>query len=91
MPALKGKDYGKSKMKYPDYAETSSGLQYKVVSERMVTVSFSFLLVHFDQFYKFTTENMQDLRAGNGKMPKPGDIVVVCQPFCTSLLMFSCK
>lgn len=29
MPALKGKDYGKSKMKYPDYAETSSGLQYK--------------------------------------------------------------
>ncbi|KAK1408736.1 hypothetical protein QVD17_40751 [Tagetes erecta] len=47
MPALKGKDYGKSKMKYPDYAETSSGLQYK------------------------------DLRAGNGKMPKPGDIVVV--------------
>nr|GFC30513.1 peptidyl-prolyl cis-trans isomerase FKBP19, chloroplastic isoform X2 [Tanacetum cinerariifolium] len=30
MPALKGKDYGKSKMKYPDYEETSSGLQYKV-------------------------------------------------------------
>ncbi|KAI3501911.1 hypothetical protein L1887_29939 [Cichorium endivia] len=29
MPALKGKDYGKTKMKYPDYAETSSGLQYK--------------------------------------------------------------
>ncbi|XP_071703730.1 peptidyl-prolyl cis-trans isomerase FKBP19, chloroplastic isoform X2 [Rutidosis leptorrhynchoides] len=29
MPALKGKDYGKSKMKYPDYEETSSGLQYK--------------------------------------------------------------
>ncbi|KAK9076236.1 hypothetical protein SSX86_004569 [Deinandra increscens subsp. villosa] len=47
MPALKGKDYGKSKMKYPDYAETSSGLQYK------------------------------DLRAGNGTMPKKGDIVVV--------------
>ncbi|CAN1237001.1 Peptidyl-prolyl cis-trans isomerase FKBP19, chloroplastic [Linum grandiflorum] len=29
MPALRGKDYGKSKMKYPDYTETSSGLQYK--------------------------------------------------------------
>eukprot|EP00897_Mesotaenium_endlicherianum_P004115 jgi/Mesen1/3731/ME000203S02820 len=30
MPALKGKDYGKSKMHYPDYTETPSGLQYKV-------------------------------------------------------------
>lgn len=29
MPALRGKDYGKSKMKYPDYNETQSGLQYK--------------------------------------------------------------
>lgn len=29
MPALRGKDYGKSKMKYPDYVETESGLQYK--------------------------------------------------------------
>ncbi|CAH9080249.1 unnamed protein product [Cuscuta europaea] len=29
MPALRGKDYGKSKMHYPDYTETSSGLQYK--------------------------------------------------------------
>ncbi|XP_047332166.1 peptidyl-prolyl cis-trans isomerase FKBP19, chloroplastic [Impatiens glandulifera] len=29
MPALRGKDYGKSKMKYPDYTETESGLQYK--------------------------------------------------------------
>lgn len=29
MPALRGKDYGKSKMKYPDYVETASGLQYK--------------------------------------------------------------
>ncbi|KAL8254242.1 hypothetical protein R6Q59_032463 [Mikania micrantha] len=47
MPALKGKDYGKSKMKFPDYVETSSGLQYK------------------------------DLRAGNGIMPKKGDLLVV--------------
>ncbi|CAL1355215.1 unnamed protein product [Linum trigynum] len=29
MPALRGKDYGKTKMKYPDYIETNSGLQYK--------------------------------------------------------------
>ncbi|KAJ6811650.1 peptidyl-prolyl cis-trans isomerase FKBP19, chloroplastic isoform X1 [Iris pallida] len=29
MPALRGKDYGKSKMRYPDYTETQSGLQYK--------------------------------------------------------------
>ncbi|CAA6668312.1 unnamed protein product [Spirodela intermedia] len=29
MPALRGKDYGKSKMRYPDYTETPSGLQYK--------------------------------------------------------------
>ncbi|KAJ4960918.1 hypothetical protein NE237_020828 [Protea cynaroides] len=29
MPALRGKDYGKTKMRYPDYAETESGLQYK--------------------------------------------------------------
>jgi hypothetical protein len=30
VPALRGKDYGKSKMRYPDYTETESGLQYKV-------------------------------------------------------------
>ncbi|MCL7036365.1 hypothetical protein MKW94_027831 [Papaver nudicaule] len=29
MPALRGKDYGKSKMNYPDYVQTESGLQYK--------------------------------------------------------------
>ncbi|KAF5194586.1 Peptidylprolyl isomerase [Thalictrum thalictroides] len=29
MPALRGKDYGKTKMSYPDYTETASGLQYK--------------------------------------------------------------
>ncbi|KAJ6713660.1 PEPTIDYL-PROLYL CIS-TRANS ISOMERASE FKBP19 CHLOROPLASTIC [Salix viminalis] len=47
MPALRGKDYGKTKMRYPDYTETESGLQYK------------------------------DLRAGNGPLPKMGEIVVV--------------
>lgn len=29
MPALRGKDYGKTKMRYPDYTETASGFQYK--------------------------------------------------------------
>ncbi|KAL0385262.1 UNVERIFIED_CONTAM: Peptidyl-prolyl cis-trans isomerase FKBP19, chloroplastic [Sesamum radiatum] len=29
MPALRGKDYGKTKMRFPDYTETNSGLQYK--------------------------------------------------------------
>uniref|UniRef100_A0A804JK59 peptidylprolyl isomerase n=1 Tax=Musa acuminata subsp. malaccensis TaxID=214687 RepID=A0A804JK59_MUSAM len=29
VPALRGKDYGKTKMRYPDYNETQSGLQYK--------------------------------------------------------------
>ncbi|KAI4381322.1 hypothetical protein MLD38_007402 [Melastoma candidum] len=29
MPALRGKDYGKTKMRYPDYNVTDSGLQYK--------------------------------------------------------------
>ncbi|EFJ05865.1 hypothetical protein SELMODRAFT_450892 [Selaginella moellendorffii] len=29
MPALRGKDYGKTKMRYPDFKETSSGLQFK--------------------------------------------------------------
>ncbi|KAF5746368.1 peptidyl-prolyl cis-trans isomerase FKBP19 chloroplastic [Tripterygium wilfordii] len=29
MPALRGKDYGKTKMRYPDYIETESGLQFK--------------------------------------------------------------
>ncbi|GLJ44604.1 hypothetical protein SUGI_0937460 [Cryptomeria japonica] len=29
MAALRGKDYGKTKMRYPDYVETESGLQYK--------------------------------------------------------------
>ncbi|GMH09722.1 hypothetical protein Nepgr_011563 [Nepenthes gracilis] len=29
MPAIRGKDYGKTKMRYADYTETESGLQYK--------------------------------------------------------------
>uniref|UniRef100_A0A1D1YSX3 Peptidyl-prolyl cis-trans isomerase FKBP19, chloroplastic n=1 Tax=Anthurium amnicola TaxID=1678845 RepID=A0A1D1YSX3_9ARAE len=29
MPALRGKDYGKTKMRFPDYTETASGLQFK--------------------------------------------------------------
>ncbi|CAI5504922.1 unnamed protein product [Closterium sp. Naga37s-1] len=33
MPALRGKDYGKSRMKYADYTETDSGLQFKDLRE----------------------------------------------------------
>ncbi|XP_020593096.1 peptidyl-prolyl cis-trans isomerase FKBP19, chloroplastic isoform X2 [Phalaenopsis equestris] len=33
MPALRGKDYGKTKMRYLDYIETQSGLQYKDLRE----------------------------------------------------------
>ncbi|KAI8526743.1 hypothetical protein RHMOL_Rhmol12G0019700 [Rhododendron molle] len=29
VPAIRGKDYGKTKMRYQDYTETESGLQYK--------------------------------------------------------------
>ena len=29
MTALQDKDYGKGRLKYPDYTETASGLQYK--------------------------------------------------------------
>ncbi|CAI5516557.1 unnamed protein product [Closterium sp. Naga37s-1] len=33
VPALRGKDYGKSRMKYADYTETDSGLQFKDLRE----------------------------------------------------------
>nr|XP_024376659.1 uncharacterized protein LOC112282811 [Physcomitrium patens] len=33
MPALQGKDYGKSKMSYPDYVQTGTGLQFKDLRE----------------------------------------------------------
>lgn len=33
MSALQDKDYGKTRLKYPDYVETSSGLQYKDYKE----------------------------------------------------------
>lgn len=35
VPALRGKDYGKTKMRYPDYIETESGLQYKVTCQKL--------------------------------------------------------
>ncbi|KAG2488671.1 hypothetical protein HYH03_012832 [Edaphochlamys debaryana] len=47
MDALKGKDYGKPRMRYKDYTETESGLQY------------------------------QDLKAGDGESPQPGDLCIV--------------
>eukprot|EP00798_Chlamydomonas_sp_ICE-L_P018271 gene18271-24724_t len=33
MTSLQGKDYGKSRMRYSDYVETASGLQYKDIRE----------------------------------------------------------
>ncbi|RLM66440.1 putative FKBP-like peptidyl-prolyl cis-trans isomerase family protein [Panicum miliaceum] len=36
VPALRGKDYGKTKMRYPDYTETESGLQYKTIAFNIV-------------------------------------------------------
>eukprot|EP01036_Dinobryon_divergens_P039301 gene39301-51788_t len=33
MPALEGLDYGKPRTTYPDFAQSASGLQYKVVKE----------------------------------------------------------
>lgn len=38
VPALRGKDYGKTKMRYPDYMETQSGLQYKVIIGKWLQV-----------------------------------------------------
>lgn len=46
VPALRGKDYGKTKMSYPDYTETGSGLQYKVHLQIVV-----FLMVHIWENY----------------------------------------
>lgn len=40
VPALRGKDYGKTKMKYPDYTQTESGLQYKVTPSCLCQTSF---------------------------------------------------
>jgi hypothetical protein len=34
MDALRDKDYGKPRMRYSDFVETPSGLQYKVVCNR---------------------------------------------------------
>lgn len=47
MPALRGKDYGKTKMRYPDYKETDSGLQFKVV------VGKCSLFIHIHNFHSF--------------------------------------
>jgi hypothetical protein len=33
VPALRGKDYGKTRMNYPDYVQSQSGLQYKVCGQ----------------------------------------------------------
>lgn len=40
VPALRGKDYGKTRMRFPDYTETLSGLQYKVTIEQPLLIFF---------------------------------------------------
>lgn len=74
VPALRGKDYGKSKMKYPDYVETASGLQYKVMQHVVKCKCFS---VKKTLFLTSSINKLQDLRPGNGPKPKKGETVVV--------------
>ena len=47
VPALRGKDYGKSKMSYPDYTETESGLQYKVILWKIIDLFWFKILCYF--------------------------------------------
>lgn len=48
VPALRGKDYGKTKMRYPDYSETGSGLQYKVINFNMhYIITFQWFLINY--------------------------------------------
>lgn len=45
VPALRGKDYGKTKMKYSDYTETESGLQYKVTHYEVIIKYYIFVFM----------------------------------------------
>lgn len=47
VPALRGKDYGKTRMRFPDYTETPSGLQYKVTIEQPLSIFFVYQLVQY--------------------------------------------
>jgi FKBP-type peptidyl-prolyl cis-trans isomerase len=76
VPALRGKDYGKTKMRYPDYTETESGLQYKVPFPPSVDFLLECLNNQNIAFIIVMTK-LQDLRVGDGPSPKNGDTVVV--------------
>ncbi|KAK8448510.1 hypothetical protein SEVIR_7G025000v4 [Setaria viridis] len=78
MPALRGKDYGKTKMRYPDYTETESGLQYKVPLPPSADFLFPIECLN-DQNIAFiiVMTKLQDLRVGDGPSPKNGETVVV--------------
>lgn len=83
VPALRGKDYGKTKMRYPDYTETESGLQFKVFLYAFSSgVHHVFCHTHsfFLMLRKILCFMMQDLRMGTGPTPKTGDTVVVGPP-----------
>lgn len=81
VPALRGKDYGKTKMRYPDYTETESGLQYKVIHWKLhlrTSVSICSISIHdLVIWFNFKIIRVQDLRQGSGPMPKMGETVVV--------------
>lgn len=60
VPALRGKDYGKSKMSYPDYNETQSGLQYKVA---LLKSNFFICILNFlSVFISFISLSGEDCR-----------------------------
>lgn len=61
-------------MKYPDYVETESGLQYKVMQHVVKCKCFS---VKKALFLTSSINKLQDLRPGNGPKPKKGETVVV--------------
>lgn len=85
MEALKGKDYGKTRMKYSDYTSTSSGLQYQVgcaARERAIDApeadscaAFRPIAHHCDACG--AASESQDLVEGKGETPRPGQQVVV--------------
>ncbi|EXB62019.1 Peptidyl-prolyl cis-trans isomerase FKBP19 [Morus notabilis] len=93
MPAIRGKDYGKTKMRYPDYTETESGLQYKnefnlvgkltcILNNNTVPAirgkDYGKTKMRYPD-YTETESGLQykDLRLGDGPGPKRGDTVVV--------------
>ena len=71
-PALVGKDYGKSKMTYPDFQQTASGLLYKVSALSPCAPP-----SRPDCTTMKPSPRCQDATVGRGKSPASGDRVVV--------------